>query len=52
MLKLGSLNYICSSITEFAHFVNSSELFERKIKEYGRLVIKSSAILTCMEHFT
>lgn len=46
-----SLKYICSSITEFAHFVNNSELFERKIKEYGRLVIKSSAIATCMEHF-
>lgn len=47
-----SLDYICSSITEFAHFVNSSELFERKIKEYGKLVIENSAILTCMEYFT
>lgn len=47
-----SLKYICSSITEFAHFVNSSELFESKIKEYGRLVIEKSAILTCMEYFT
>jgi len=46
-----SLNYICSAITEFAHFVNSSELFERKLKEYGKLIIQSSAISTCMEHF-
>ncbi|MCI9365116.1 MAG: adaptor protein MecA [Clostridia bacterium] len=46
-----NLTYICSSITEFAHFVNSSELFERKIKEYGKVIIKNSAILTCMEHF-
>ncbi len=46
-----NLKYICSSITEFAHFVNSSELFERKVKEYGRLIISSSAILTCMEYF-
>lgn len=45
------LNYICSSITEFAHFVNNSELFERKVKEYGKIVIKSNAILTCMEYF-
>ncbi len=45
------LKYICSSITEFAHFVNSSELFESKLKEYGKLIIKSSAITTCMEHF-
>lgn len=47
-----SLKYICSSITEFAHFVNSSELFESKIKEYGRLIAEKNAILTCMEYFT
>lgn len=47
-----SLKYICSSITEFAHFLNSSELFESKIKEYGKLIIQKSAILTCMEYFT
>lgn len=47
-----SLKYICSSITEFAHFVNSSELFESKIKEYGRLAIERNALLTCMEYFT
>ncbi len=46
-----NLDYICSSITEFAHFVNSSELFERKIKEYGKLIIADSALDTCMEHF-
>lgn len=46
-----NLDYICSSITEFAHFVNSSELFERKIKEYGKLVIENTALTTCMEHF-
>lgn len=46
-----NLQYICSSITEFAHFVNVSELFERKIKEYGKLVIEKDAIFTCMEHF-
>ena len=47
-----SLKYICSSITEFAHFVDSSELFESKIKEYGRLIAEKDAILTCMEYFT
>lgn len=47
-----SLKYICSSITEFAHFVNSSELFESKIKEYGILIAENNAIMTCMEYFT
>lgn len=46
-----NLKHICSSITEFAHFVNDSELFESKIKEYGRLVIAKNAILACMEYF-
>ena len=45
------LKYISSSITEFAHFVEASELFERKIKEYGKMIIKDNAILTCMEYF-
>ncbi len=47
-----NLDYICSSITEFAHFVNVSELFERKIKEYGKCVIEGSALSKCMEFFT
>lgn len=47
-----SLDFICSSITEFAHFVNSSELFESKIKEYGKIVIKECALSTCIEYFT
>lgn len=46
-----NLDSICSSITEFAHFVNSSELFERKIKEYGRLIIENTALSTSLEYF-
>lgn len=46
------LKCICSSITEFAHFVNSSELFESKIKEYGRIISENNAILTCIKYFT
>lgn len=46
------LKYFCSSITEFAHFVNSSELFERKIKEYGKCIIEESALNTCLKHFS
>ena len=46
------LKHFCSSITEFAHFVNSSELFETKITEYGRCVIEKNAILTCVNCFT
>ena len=45
------LKHICSSITEFAQFVNSSELFESKIKEYGKLVAENNALATCIEYF-
>ena len=30
------IKFICPNITEFAHFVNNSELFERKIIEYRK----------------
>ena len=42
---------ISSIISEFGCFVNSSELFERKLKEYGNEIIKESAITTCLKHF-
>ena len=45
------LKMFCSSITEFAHFVDNSELFEHKLCEYGNLLMKDTAINTCLEHF-
>ena len=45
------VNFIFPAITEFAHFVDNSELFERKIIEYGSPVIKTSAITTAIQYF-
>lgn len=45
------LKTVYSSITEFAHFVNNSNLFESKLLEYGELVVKDNAINTCIKHF-
>lgn len=39
------IKFLCPAITEFAHFVNNSELFEKKITEYGNLVIKDNALI-------
>lgn len=50
-LNCAILKSFCSSITEFAHFINNSSLFESKLLEYGTLMIKDSAIDTCMKHF-
>ena len=45
------IRHICCSITEFGFFVNSSELFERKLIEYGQQIMKNNAITTCLNHF-
>ncbi len=43
-----SLHY---SIIEFASHINNSELFERKLKEYGKVIFKTNAINNCIKHF-
>lgn len=45
------LKMFCSSITEFAHFVDNSDLFEHKLCEYGNLLMQDNAIDTCLKHF-
>lgn len=45
------LKFFYSTVTEFAHFVNFSDLFESKLMEYGNIIMKSNAIKTCVKHF-
>lgn len=45
------LKTFCSSITEFASFIEDSNLFESKLLEYGKIIMKDNAIDTCIEHF-
>ena len=45
------LKSFASSISEFGHFVNSSELFERKLQEYGKIIMKKNDITTCKKYF-
>lgn len=42
---------LCSFISEFATPVLSSELFERKLLEYGKIIIKNNAINVCNKFF-
>ena len=46
------LKKFCSLITEFAQFVNNSDLFESKLIEYGKLIMKNNAIKTCIKYFS
>lgn len=48
---INSLKTIHYTIIEFASNINNSELFERKLREYGKLVFKNNAINNCVKHF-
>lgn len=50
-MNINYLKSFASSITEFAHFVNTSHLFESKLLEYGNIIFKNHAISTCLKHF-
>lgn len=45
------LKSFASSITEFAHFVDDSDLFESKLLEYGTVIFSNNAISECLKHF-
>lgn len=45
------LDFISHTITEFSSFVQSPELFERKILEYGNLISIDSSLSDCIKHF-
>lgn len=39
------------SIIEFSSHICNSDLFERKLKEYGKIIFKTDAINNCIKHF-
>ncbi len=49
---LNTFKSIHYSIIEFAVHLNNSDLFERKLKEYGKSIFKTNAINNCVKHFS
>lgn len=47
-----NLKKLLHSFTEFANYINHSEIFVRKLLESGKLIMKHNAICICMKHFT
>lgn len=45
------LHEFYSSISEFGNLVTYSQIFEAKLFEYGKCIIKKNAIKKCIEHF-
>lgn len=41
----------CSQITEFAGYVHKSKLFNKKLSEYGKIIMNKNAINLCRKHF-
>jgi len=39
------------SIIEFSTYINNADLFERKLKEYGKIIFETNAINSCVKHF-
>lgn len=50
-LEYPNLKKLFSCITEFASFVNHSEVFASKLAESGKLIMKHNAIHTGIKHF-
>ena len=40
-----------ASITEFGEYVENPEIFDRKLKEYGKTIVANKAIDMCVKHF-
>lgn len=49
--NINSFKSIHYSILEFGSHLNNSDLFERKLKEYGKIIFKTNAINNCIKHF-
>lgn len=45
------LKSFCSVIAEFSTYINNSDLYEKKLSEYGKVFIKNNAIATCCKYF-
>lgn len=50
-LTISDFKVFCNAITEFGTFIDTPQLFERKIKEYGKPIISKQAITTGLKYF-
>jgi len=50
-LNVNDLKNFSYTISEFASRVKNEDLLERKLKEYGKIIIPKNAIATCLKYF-
>ena len=51
-LSVTDLKTFSYTISEFASRVRNEELLEKKLKEYGKVIIAKNAITTCLKYFS
>lgn len=51
LADISLLKSFCSLIAEFSTYISNSDLFEKKLSEYGKVVIKNNAISICCKYF-
>ena len=51
-IEHSSIKQLYTLITEFGTYVDSSEVFGRKLAECGKIAIKNNAIKTCIKYFS
>ena len=49
--KQNNIKQMHTLLSEFGTYVDNSELFARKLTEYGKIIIKNNAIKTCNKFF-
>ena len=50
-IEQNHLKTFCSIVSEFGKYINNSDLFENKLKEYGKVIIKKNAINTIINKY-
>ena len=50
-LNTSELKKLAFIMSEFGNSVRNEFLFERKLKEYGKVIMPKNAILTCLKYF-
>ncbi len=50
-LNIANLKIFTYSLSEFASRTKNEELFERKLKEHGKIIIAKNVISTCLKYF-
>lgn len=52
LADLSLIKSFCALIAEFSSYITNSDLFEKKLNEYGKVIIKNNAIETCCKYFS